>query len=428
MKILELQVSDLKRISAIEINPTTGKPVVLTGDNGNGKSSILDSIVFALTNNGLDDPIRHGRPAGQVRIVLGQDKAECTIERRVTKKGTYLTVLNAEGLKIDKAQTFLNGLLGNYAFDPLEFTRLKPKQQVEALKEAAGLNFDELDAKRAVAYARRTEVGRAGKEVAAQLQVVPEPVEGTPDEEVSASNLVDELRGLEDATRHLASVKERVVKAIDKEEAALREIDRLKALLKAAENHQTACATEIDEAQKAMKEAEKAAPTADQIEAARNAIAQVDQTNRAIRNARKWKELTERVTELRATYATLDREIEAVDEEKARLVSETALPLDGLEFTEEGVMYRGTFFNQLSTAEQIRISTLVAMAQNPTLRIVMIREGALINTENMKMIAELAESEDFQLWIEKFQEQAGDVGLHIVDGAVAFVDGEEVQP
>jgi DNA repair exonuclease SbcCD ATPase subunit len=427
MTILHLEISDLKKISAIEIDPATGKPVILTGDNGQGKSSVLDGIMLALSNTGLDDPIRHGRPAAQIKLTLGGDRAEYLLERKITKKGSYLTLTDANGIPVQKAQTFLNGLLGNYAFDPLEFTRLKPKDQVEALKVAAGLDFTELDAKRAEYYAQRTTVGRDGKEAASQLAAVPEPGEGVPAEEVSASELVDKLRGLEDAARHLASVKDRVVKAMEKEEAALREIDRIKALLKAAENHQTACATEIDEAQKAMKEAEESAPTASAIESARNAIAQVDETNRTIRSARKHRELSERVTSLRAQYATLDRRIEEIDLQKADAVKNASLPVDGLELTDEGPMVSGVFFSQLSTAEQIKISTLVAMSQNPTLKIVIVREGALMSSANIKLLSDLAAENGFQVWIEVMRESPSSEGLHIVDGAIAFEDGQPVE-
>ena len=89
-------------------------------------------------------------------------------------------------------------------------------------------------------------------------------------------------------------------------------------------------------------------------------------------------------------------------------------------------MMNGTFFSQLSTAEQIRISALVAMSQNPGLKIIIIREGALMNSANLTMLSELAAENGFQLWIEKFQEQKGESGLHIVDGAIAFEDGEAV--
>lgn len=428
MNILQLSINDVKKISAIEINPEDGKPIVLTGDNANGKSSVLESIILALSNKGLDDPIRHGRPSASVSLTLGGDKAEYLLERRITKKGDYLTLTDAKGVPVQKAQTFLNGIIGNYAFDPLEFTKLKSKDQVEALKAAAGLDFSEVDAERAAAYSERTIVSRDGKEVAAQLAAVPEPTEGTPEEEVSAVELMDSLRTMEKAADHLVVASRQVKEAIANEEKALAEIDRIKAQLKAAEAHHSTCAEMIDEMQKIHSTAQLAAPTDDQLLSAREEIAALDTTNRRIRSARQHRELSDRVKELRLKHAALSRKIEVVDERKAEAIKNANLPLEGLELTDDGVMFNGTFFSQLSTAEQIRISTLVAMSQNPGLKIIIIREGALMNTANLAMISKLAADRGFQLWIEKFQEEASGVGFHIVDGAIAFEDGEAVAP
>lgn len=426
MNILQLSITDLKKVSAIEINPEDGKPIVLTGDNANGKSSVLESIILALSNKGLDDPIRHGRPSASVSLTLGGDKAEYLLERRITKKGDYLTLTDAAGVPVQKAQTFLNGIIGNYAFDPLEFTKLKAKDQVEALKAAAGLDFSEVDAERAAAYSERTIVSREGKEVAAQLAAVPEPAEGTPEEEVSAVTLIESLRTLEKASDHLVVAKRQVKEAKEKEESALREIDRLKELLKAADAHHSTCADMIDEMQNILAAAEKAAPTEEQLLSAREEVAAIDTTNRRIRSARQHRELSERVKDLRLKHAALSRTIEVVDERKAEAIKNASLPLDGLELTDDGVMFNGTFFSQLSTAEQIRISTLVAMSQNPGLKIIIIREGALMNTANLAMISKLAADRGFQLWIEVFRETPSDIGFHIVDGAIAFEDGKPV--
>ena len=100
--------------------------------------------------------------------------------------------------------------------------------------------------------------------------------------------------------------------------------------------------------------------------------------------------------------------------------------VDGLELTDDGVLFGGTFFSQMSTAEQIRISTLVAMSQNPALKIILIREGALMNRANLAMIAELGKERGYQLWIECFREEPGSNGLHITDGAISHVNGEPV--
>jgi hypothetical protein len=168
------------------------------------------------------------------------------------------------------------------------------------------------------------------------------------------------------------------------------------------------------------------APTDADLAAAKEAISKVDETNRAVRQARKHGELTARVKKLRAEYATLDRRIEEIDLAKSNAIKDANLPLDGLELTDEGVLMNGVFFSQLSTAEQIRVSALVAMSQNPNLKIVIVREGALMNSSNLKVLSELAAERGFQVWMEVMRESPGTEGLHIIDGQIAFVDGEAV--
>ena len=426
MKLLHLEISDVKRIKAVEIDPATNEPIILTGDNAQGKSSVLDSIVYALSNTGLDDPIRHGRPSGSIKIVLGAEKAEYNLDINITKKGRYLTLTDARGVKVEKPQTFLNGLLGNYAFDPVAFAELAPKLQVEALKRAAGLDFTELDAQRLTHFNERTDVGRHGKDAKAQLDGMVAPTGEIPTEEQSASALMASLRELEERLTAVKSAEATHESAIARQSRATAEVERLTKLLADATAEVEASSDAAAKAFAGLYATTDAAPTSKALTAAREAVEQVDKTNAAVRNKVAYEAKSKEVTELRAKYETLTRRIEEIDEAKIEAVKNADLPLDGLELTDDGVIYNGTFFKQLSTAEQIRISTLVAMAQNPELKIILIREGALINRANFKLIVDLAKDRDYQLWVEKFQEEAGPVGLHIVDGTVAFEDGQAV--
>lgn len=426
MNILHLEINDLKKISAIEIDPATGKPIILTGDNGQGKSSVLDAIVLALSNSGLDDPIRHGRPSGAVKLTLGAGKVEYLLERKITKSGDRLTLTGADGTPVAKPQTFLNGILGNYAFDPLEFTRLKPKAQVEALREAAGLDFTDIDAKRAEYYAERTTVNREGKEVAAQLEALNPPANDLPSGEVSIAVEFEKLREMEDYVRSVADLSKSAKDAFDERQNYEAKIRRVKDELELLTSAHKVADEKYNMLFNEHERAQSNCPTPEAIEAAKDVISRVDQTNQAIRNAITYKATEEKLKELRLKFANLNRRIEEIDEEKKESIKNANLPLDGLELTDEGVMVNGTFFSQLSTAEQIRVSALVAMSQNPTLKIIMIRDGALLNTSNLAMISSLAAERGVQVWIEKFQESASDVGLHIVDGAIAFENGEAV--
>lgn len=62
MNIIELKAENVKKIKAVSIEPG-GKPIVkISGKNGAGKSSVLDSIQYALGGKTLqcDRPVRDG--------------------------------------------------------------------------------------------------------------------------------------------------------------------------------------------------------------------------------------------------------------------------------------------------------------------------------------------------------------------------------
>ena len=66
-----------------------------------------------------------------------------------------------------------------------------------------------------------------------------------------------------------------------------------------------------------------------------------------------------------------------------------------------GVTYNGVPFSQASSAEQIRVSVAMAMAMNPKLRVLRIKDGSLLDDDAMDMLKKLAVKEDFQVWVER---------------------------
>jgi hypothetical protein len=234
------------------------------------------------------------------------------------------------------------------------------------------------------------------------------------------------LREMESSLSDVEKAKGTVA---DRREASAKceqEVVRLKSALATAEDALKDAANDLAASESLLRGIAEAAPTEEAITAAREAVEKVDKTNAAVREGITYRALLAETDELRKEYETLSDTIKQIDQDKAEKVKNADLPLDGLELTDDGIMFNGVMFGQLSTAEQIRISTLVAMAQNPELKIVLVREGALVNRANLGMMAELAASRNYQLWIEKFQEEPSDDGLHIVDGRIAFVNGVAV--
>ena len=107
-------------------------------------------------------------------------------------------------------------------------------------------------------------------------------------------------------------------------------------------------------------------------------------------------------------------------------IRNAAMPVPGLGFSAEGVTFNGLPFDQASSAEQLRVSVAIAMAANPKLRVLRIKDGSLLDENGLRMIGEMAQAEDYQVWVESVRTD-GKVGIIMEDGAIAGY-GEEVVP
>lgn len=177
MRIVKLEASNVKRLVAVEITPD-GNVIVIGGRNGAGKSSVLDSIAYALGGKDLvcERPLRAGADRGHVEVDLG----DLVVRRTFTPSGGgSLTVSNKEGAVYKSPQAMLDKLVGRLSFDPLDFERMEAKRQLETLRALVGIDFSGIDAARAELYDERTAVNRTTKQLEARLATLPEyPWEG----------------------------------------------------------------------------------------------------------------------------------------------------------------------------------------------------------------------------------------------------------
>jgi len=79
---------------------------------------------------------------------------------------------------------------------------------------------------------------------------------------------------------------------------------------------------------------------------------------------------------------------------------------------------RGVPFSQASSAEQLRVSVAMGLAMNPTLRVVLIRDGSLLDSASMQLIAEEAAKNKAQVWVERVSEDGAGCTVVIEDGMV----------
>lgn len=432
MNIVRLESENVMRLVAVEITPD-GKPVVLTGDNEQGKSAVLNSIVMALTGKLPDRPIRDG--ASKARITL--DLGDYTITRRITQKGTYLDVYAKDGTKISSPQALLNQLRGDLTIDPMEFSRMKARDQREMLlHDVAKVDLSQWEADYTAAYDARTAANREEKRTEALWQSSVDAPDGTPDEEVSAQEILDEIEAINtkrqersDAMKERERLDENLNDANDRISAQMTLIEDLKRQLKEAEDNLIALQYDAESARKAVDGHEiPEAPTAENLAAACERLNAVEKTNRDVRVKKAKEQAKKDFLAAKRAAEDADDKVKELEKDKAEKLRNADFGVPGLSVDDNGVTYESIPFGQLSTSRQIHVSTLMAMRQNPRLKIIMIREGALIGSAIWDSICKLAGEHGYQIWVEKMQEEPGKVGLHIRAGEIVAVDGNPIEP
>lgn len=322
--------------------------------------------------------------------------------------------------------------MGALAFDPLAFVSQEGREQFETLRRIVPLevDVDELDALNRGDFDRRTEVSRDARSAKAQAEGITVPDE-LPVGPLNTSALVARLR---DAAKTNTEIEAQRTNRGRAQEAIV-------GIREEATRSRTRAAELRAEAERLESEATVAELSADRQERELldlpplPALVDVDAVTRDLEHAQAVNKLVEQRQLKDAHLATADdleekarqltAQIESRQKVKADAIAKAPMPVEGLGFGDGVVLFGGIPFDQASTAEQLRVSLAIAMAANPKLRVIRIKEGSLLDKDGRRLIAEMAQAHDYQLWIEQVDD-SGKMGFYIEDGQVVAVDGEEV--
>lgn len=406
LHVVELRSENIKRIQAVTVRPN-GNTVIIGGKNGAGKSSLIDSLEYALggTKTLPADPVRRGARKGRVVLDLG----EIVVERTFSSKGTQLVVKNAAGEPQKSPQTLLDKLCSKVAFDPFAFTRETPAKQDAILRDVMGIDFSELDAKRSKAYEQRRETNREAKRLRAQLDGM-SPHNDAPEEEVSVAELSKDLqqvwsktsendsqrRELEVAENHLGGLRDDIqghrANIADLEE----QLAQARSELEYAEEVAAKFYVEVEELRESIDQLIDPDP-----EPIRQQIATAEETNRKVRENTERLRLEQDLARLDAQAEQLTEAIAEVDAEKAAQLEAAEFPVPGLGFDDTGPTLNGFPLEQCSQAERLRLSVAIGAALNPRVKVMLVRDGSLLDSDSMRLLAELAEETGSQVWVER---------------------------
>jgi DNA repair exonuclease SbcCD ATPase subunit len=409
MHIVRLEAENVKRLEAIQIQPN-GNMVVIGGPNGAGKSSALDCIEMALGGKKHIPAVPLHKGAEKGYIVL--ETEQYTVKRTFTEKDSYIEVRTKEGYRIDTPQELLNALVSDLSFDPLEFTRMDPKKQAVTLMRILGIDFSDLDKEFQQVTEERRDIGRDSNQVKAMLDSIAEDPDA-PEAEVVVSKLMQQLMEARETNEKNDEIRNRVGGC---EESIVSVDERIASLKKQLTEFESLRAKHVENLKVAEKDAAKCvdidtAPITEQINNAQ-------EINKRVQQATKRKEYAEQYNTLKAQYEAKTARLRAIEEEKAKRVAEAKFPVPGVTFSSDGVLVNDIPYEQASSAEQLRIAVAMGLSADPKLRIILIRDGSLLDENSLTAVAEMAEQYKAQVWMERVGE-GKEVSVVIKDGRIA---------
>ena len=220
IKINQLELENVKRIKSFAMHPSENGLTIIGGDNGQGKTSVLDAIAWALGGESYrpSKAQRDGSvtpPMLKIRMNNG-----LIVERK--GKNSSLTVTDPSGQKA--GQTLLNEFIEGLALNLPKFMEASGKEKANTLRRIIGVGTQlaELEQKEKELYQERLYVGRTGdqkKKFAKEQPFYP----GMPQEPVSASDLIKQQQeilarnGRNQELRLHASELERKVEELEKQ-------------------------------------------------------------------------------------------------------------------------------------------------------------------------------------------------------------------
>lgn len=469
MKVTELEVENFKRISSVvvKLNPHITE---ISGPNGAGKSSWIDALWTLLKGKKVSpaEPIKKGMERARIRGRIGEYLVTRSFKR--AKGGDVTMDLRIErgDEAVPPTEQFMRQLIGEHMLDPGDFIKLDSGEKFDVFRSfVPGVDFKQIAAQNLRDYQRRTDVNRLAKEASAAAHMISVP-EGTPEGQIDRVELVTQLRAAGEKNTDIerrrsnremllaqikqlgewhATADERISKVTAERTVSRdRRLQEIEAQIKTLQEqlqatrqlHDRDLGREIAEITEATEQALKQAgelqarldaagelPKPVDTEALMAQIREADKVNEnVVKRQTRAKHL--KVAEQYENESTqLTEAMEAREKAKQNAIAAANIPISGVTFGDGEMFLDGVPFEQASTAQKFRVGVAIAVAKNPTLRLVWVRDASLLDDHSYELIGKLAAEFDCQILLETVR-AIGKDAIVLEDGHIKEMVDEAV--
>ena len=413
IKINTLELENIKRIKAVKIEPAADGLTIIGGKNNQGKTSVIDSIAWALGGDKYrpDEAERKGSVIPpRLRVVLDNG---IVVER--SGKNSTLKVIDPQGNK--SGQQLLNSFIEQLALDLPKFMSMSEKEKASVLLQIIGVGdkLYTLENEEVKLYNQRTAIGKIAdqkKKYANELPIY----NGVPNEPVSAIELIKKQQDILIKNGENQKKRENVRVLENKSNAVAKEIFELQKTIESKNSELTKLLADLETARKTALEL-KDESTA---ELEKN-ITDIDNLNRKIRANLDREKAEIEAENYRKEYESLTEKIDNVRKEKTDLLKNADLPLPDLTVQNGKLTYKGFSWNNMSGSDQLKVATAIVRKLNPKCGFVLLDKLEQMDTDSLNDFGEWLKSEGLQAIATRVS-LGSECSLIIEDG---YVKGEE---
>ncbi|MDD4566079.1 MAG: AAA family ATPase [Eubacteriales bacterium] len=381
MKINKLEIENVKRVKAVKIEPTANGLTVIGGRNGQGKTSVLDSIAWALGGEKYR-PSQAQRDGSVIppslHIVMNNG---LVVERK--GKNSDLKVIDPNGQK--GGQQLLNEFVEQLALDLPRFMQSSNKEKAQALLQIIGVGAQlaELERQEMEIYNRRHAIGQIAdqkKKFAKEQLYYPD----APKEPVSASDLIKQQQDV--LAKNGENQRKRQNLSFLEGQAAdiQRKLDEL------LEKQKTVL-VDLEIAGKSALDLHD--ESTEELE--RN-IANIEEINVKVRANLDKDKAEQDAQDYEGQYNTLTADINDVREKKMDLLKDAQLPLPGLSIEDGELTYNGFKWDNMSGSDQLKVSTAIVRKLNPKCGFVLLDKLEQMDLDTLQEFGRWLEQEGLQ--------------------------------
>lgn len=388
VKIAALEAENVKRIRAVALEPSPTGLTVIGGNNNQGKTSVLDTIAWALGGDRYkpSNPTRDGSTIPpRIKITLSNG---LIVER--SGKNSALKVTDPNGQK--RGQQLLNSFVEELALNLPKFMEQSSKDKANTLLQVIGVGdqLHALELQETELYNRRHAIGQIAdqkKKFALEMPYYPD----APAEPVSAYELIQRQQAILAHNGENQRKRMLVDELKSRESILAQRIALLKDELAKLNSQYDSNAADLEVAMKSAAELHDESTA--QIEQDLENIEAINVKVRANSDRERAEQDAEQYSR---QYDDLTGQLSAVRQAKIDLLAGAVLPLEGLSVEDGELTYHGKKWDGMSGSDQLKVATAIVRSLNPECGFVLMDKLEQMDLHTLCEFGQWLESQNLQ--------------------------------